>query len=260
MPCTPTFRCSQDEEFVYVAIRVPWVRVSNMEFVVDGREFSFFCKPYLLQLTLPGEVVDDDERTKGVYDAGLDNGTITVHLPKKERGEDFPNLDLLTKLLAPSKRSDLLNVSGEGGGNTPVAPNRPLIEVVSSTSALSEKENSSSSDEDAQSSHEDAAEVAEQVNVQQRVPLEIGSHSNSSNGEGGGGGGGEAGGGGGGGIDDIALSSTPVRFGFHQRFSNFFSPLRNDYPELVRLPDPDNTPSALRAKMQVGVHARGVLT
>ena len=226
-----------------MAIRVPWVRVSNMEFVVDGREFSFFCKPYLLRLTLPGEVVDD-ERAKGVYDAGQDNGTVTVHLPKKERGEAFPNLDLLTKLLAPSKRSDPFNVgtAGSGGsgsdGNSSVVPNRPLIEVVSSTSALSRGEHSS--DEDASSSEEGATEAAEPVDVRQRVPLEVGS---SSEGDG-------AAVGASSGVG-IALSSTPVRFGFHQRFSNFFAPLRSDYPELVRLPDPDNTPSALRATMQV---------
>jgi hypothetical protein len=45
MPVTPSFTCWQDEEFVYLAVRVPWVRVGGMEFVLDGCNFSFFCKP-----------------------------------------------------------------------------------------------------------------------------------------------------------------------------------------------------------------------
>ena len=82
MPCTPKFSCSQDDEFVFVAIRVPWVRVSNMEMVVDGCTVSFFCKPYLLRLSLPCEVEDpdEDERGKAVYDVSQDNGTITCLL------------------------------------------------------------------------------------------------------------------------------------------------------------------------------------
>ena len=38
-----------------------------MEFVIDGKEFSFYCNPYLLKLAFPYECIDD-ERAKAVYD------------------------------------------------------------------------------------------------------------------------------------------------------------------------------------------------
>ncbi|KAF1783496.1 SHQ1 protein [Phytophthora cactorum] len=73
-----------------------------MEFYVDGLDFTFYCKPYLLKLHFPHEVVDDD-LAKAVYDPNKENGTIVVHLPKKEPGQDFPDLDMLTKLLQPQR-------------------------------------------------------------------------------------------------------------------------------------------------------------
>ena len=58
---------SQDATWVFVHVRVPYVRVSEMEFYVDGMDFTFYCKPYGLKLQFPHEVVDN-ELTKAVYD------------------------------------------------------------------------------------------------------------------------------------------------------------------------------------------------
>ncbi len=102
MPSVPRFSLSQDEVFVYIDINVPYVRVSEMEFVVDGLDFTFYCKPYLLKLHFPHEVIDDD-RAKGVYDVEKNHGTITVHLPKKEKGQVFEDLDMITKLMQPRR-------------------------------------------------------------------------------------------------------------------------------------------------------------
>ncbi|KAK8823407.1 hypothetical protein WA577_002328 [Blastocystis sp. JDR] len=98
MPVTPKFSISQDDEFVIIEINVPWVRVGDMEFVVDGCEFSFFCNPYLLKLQFPYPCIDD-ERAKAVYDMDKDNGTIFVHVPKEEKGRVFPDLDMFSTLL-----------------------------------------------------------------------------------------------------------------------------------------------------------------
>ena len=49
MPATPRFKVSQTDNAVIVSIKVPHVRVSSAETHVDGREFSFYCKPYLLR-------------------------------------------------------------------------------------------------------------------------------------------------------------------------------------------------------------------
>jgi hypothetical protein len=82
-PIVPRFRLSQDDTFVYVHVHVPYVRVSAMEFCVegDGVHFSFFCTPYLLKLCLPGPVVDDD-RAVASYDPDEAHGMLHVQLPK----------------------------------------------------------------------------------------------------------------------------------------------------------------------------------
>ena len=123
---TPEFTIHQDDEFVFVVIKVPFIRIKDTEIHTDGVDFTFYCKPYLLKLCFPHELEDcDDERCRAVYDPNTDNGVITAHLAKKERGCHFPDLDLTTRLLALrssndkklySKDSDLL----------------PSIEVLSS--------------------------------------------------------------------------------------------------------------------------------
>lgn len=86
------------------------VRVGDMEFVIDNCEFSFYCSPYLLKLQFPHPCVDD-ERAKAVYDMDKvfwaysldhlqDNGTVFVHVPKAEKGQFFPDMDLLSTILA----------------------------------------------------------------------------------------------------------------------------------------------------------------
>lgn len=91
--------------YVYIRIKVPHIRVSSTELIVEGSDFTFFCKPYLLKLTLPYEVIDD-ENCKGTYDANMDDGTITVQMPKSNPGQHFPDLDLTTSLLQARCKKD----------------------------------------------------------------------------------------------------------------------------------------------------------
>ena len=100
MPLVPRFTLAQNEAAVLLTVRVPYVRVSDAEIVVDGSELSFYCKPYLLRLTLPGELVDD-ERVKATYDADDQHGTMVISVPKATPGCVFPDLDMVTKLLQP---------------------------------------------------------------------------------------------------------------------------------------------------------------
>lgn len=67
MPVTPQFSADQNDEFIIVSVRVPYVRVSDAEIDIDGPNLSFWCKPYLLKLTFPFKLIDDD-RAKAVYD------------------------------------------------------------------------------------------------------------------------------------------------------------------------------------------------
>ena len=117
MPVTPKFQLSQSDEFVVLTVHVPYIRVSDLEYRIDGAVLSFYVKPYLLRLNFPHDLVDDD-RAKAVYDPNTRNGTLTLHLPKAVKGQHFDDLDLLTRLKQP-KRS--------------AAPAQPLIQVVSST-------------------------------------------------------------------------------------------------------------------------------
>jgi protein SHQ1 len=74
------------------------------------------------RLYLPGSVVEDDD-SKASYDPS--SGQFTVTVSKETKGEHFPDLDLLTKLLARK---------GETSRDTAAAPKKPLIEVLSSES------------------------------------------------------------------------------------------------------------------------------
>ena len=74
---------------------------------------SVHINPYFLRLTFPGRVQEDDE-SAAQYDPG--SGYLTICLTKETPGEDFKDLDILAKLLAP-KRSE---------------PTQPAIEVIGS--------------------------------------------------------------------------------------------------------------------------------
>ena len=123
MPVTPSFSLSQDDTYVYVTIRVPHIKVSSTEIHACGNDFSFYCKPYLLHLTLPYDVNgDDDERQRATYDADQDNGTLVAYLPKTVPGQYFPDLDLTTNIL------NHFTIDSKRG----TVNSNPIIEVISS--------------------------------------------------------------------------------------------------------------------------------
>ena len=100
----PKFRLQQDDLFVYVTIVVPYIRVGSAELAVtEACRFSFYCSPYLLKLSFSCPIRNsddtDDGNCKATYDPSKDHGTIVAKLPKLNRGQWFPDLDLTTKLL-----------------------------------------------------------------------------------------------------------------------------------------------------------------
>nr|XP_005910978.1 PREDICTED: protein SHQ1 homolog [Bos mutus] len=97
---TPAFDLSQDPDFLTVAIRVPYARVSEFDVYFEGVDFKFYAKPYFLRLTLPGRIVENGNE-QGSYDA--DKGIFTIRLPKETPGQHFEGLNMLTALLAPRK-------------------------------------------------------------------------------------------------------------------------------------------------------------
>ncbi|KAF8682436.1 SHQ1 protein [Rhizoctonia solani] len=119
---TPKFNCSQDEISVILQLYVPAVRAADVEIHVEGTLFSAHINPYFLRLNFPYPVLEDDDSSAS-YDPS--SGTLTVRLTKETKGLHFPDLDLLTKLLAP-RSAAALNDEGRTKG--------PLIEVLDSRS------------------------------------------------------------------------------------------------------------------------------
>ena len=56
----------------------------------------------------------DDDHVNASYD--ISSGEMNIKIPKETPGEEFPDLDLLTKLLAPKSANKV--------------PERPLIEII----------------------------------------------------------------------------------------------------------------------------------
>ncbi len=69
-----------------------------MEIHVDETAFIAHVNPYFLRLNFSHPVVEDDE-SAAKYDPS--SGYLTVTLSKVVKGQEFRDLDLLAKLLAP---------------------------------------------------------------------------------------------------------------------------------------------------------------
>ncbi|XP_023229591.1 protein SHQ1 homolog isoform X1 [Centruroides sculpturatus] len=97
---TPKFELNQDDEFLILHIKTPFAKISETEIYFQDYDFKFFSKPYFLRLNLPGKVIENG-RESARYDC--DKGSFVIHIPKLNHGENFEGLNLLTKLLAPTK-------------------------------------------------------------------------------------------------------------------------------------------------------------
>ena len=83
-----------------------------MEIRVDDTLLTVHVNPYYLRLNFSHAILEDED-SSAHYDAG--SGYLTVTLTKEVRGQEFHDLDLLAKLLAPR----------------PSVSIRPTIEVLS---------------------------------------------------------------------------------------------------------------------------------
>ena len=113
---TPRFELAQDDHFLLVTVRAPYTNVADAEVFMDGSDVRFFSKPYYLRLHLPREVEEREGEASVTYDA--DQGSFIIRAPKKNRGEHFPGLDMITEFLKPRgeeeiKRPSVQVVSGE---------------------------------------------------------------------------------------------------------------------------------------------------
>lgn len=91
-------------------------QASDVELNVDDTLFTLHINPYFLRLNFSHALLEDDN-SSATYDGGT--GYLTVVLTKQTRGQEFRDLDLLAKLLAPRPSSnevkiEVLDSSPEG--------------------------------------------------------------------------------------------------------------------------------------------------
>jgi protein SHQ1 len=135
MPLTPHFELSQTTTHVTVDIRVPHVRVSvdSVEIIVDQSTLHFSSPPYLLVLTFPAALVDNEEES-AKYDPVKNGGMVSVTLTKQEPAI-WPDLDLMGTLMAPKQPK-----SNQRGG----------IEILDESSYVQQQQQQQQDNEDIQ--------------------------------------------------------------------------------------------------------------
>ena len=82
---TPLFQVTQDDSYVILVIRVPYIKASALDYTIIGSEFKLYVKPYYLRLTLP-QAFAEDGTEKASYD--IDKGELTIALRKLVTGND----------------------------------------------------------------------------------------------------------------------------------------------------------------------------
>lgn len=138
---TPRFHCTQTLEAVAVSIYCPSVRASDVEINVDETLLTVHINPYFLRINFPHPVLEDDQ-SSATYDPS--SGYLTVTLTKETKGQEFPDLDLLAKLLAPRHVE---------------ASKQPVIEVIGSETS-------------SQSELEELVDLTDAISLEQREILE----------------------------------------------------------------------------------------
>ncbi|TFK42945.1 SHQ1 protein-domain-containing protein [Crucibulum laeve] len=114
---TPRFSCSQTADSVVVSIYCPSIRAADADINVDETLLTVHINPYFLRLNFSHPLLEDDASSAN-YDPST--GYLTVTLTKENKGQEFTDLDVLAKLLAPR----------------PSVP-APIIEVLASTEVVS---------------------------------------------------------------------------------------------------------------------------
>lgn len=122
---TPSFKITQDDEFVHINVKVSSIRfnAAGLEMVVEENVFVLHLSPYYLRLRFPHGLVDD-ERASAKY--RVSDESIQIQIPKLEKGCFFEDLDVPTKLLA--RQGDLLGA--DSIAKKPEEKKGPLIQEL----------------------------------------------------------------------------------------------------------------------------------
>lgn len=64
----PNFFLNQEDGFVVIVIRIPYVKITNSEFYIEKYSFKFFLSPYYLNLTFKQPLYECEEPASLSYD------------------------------------------------------------------------------------------------------------------------------------------------------------------------------------------------
>lgn len=123
---TPFFTIRQDDEFIFIDVKISHIRFSaaGIEMIVQNELFIFSLAPYYLRIRLPFPCVDD-ERSHAEYNSKTE--CVNIRIPKEVKGQFFPDLDLTTKLLA---RLNEPTAATPADSASSTLANKPLIEEM----------------------------------------------------------------------------------------------------------------------------------
>lgn len=133
---TPFFTINQDDEFIFIDVKISHIRFNsqNIEMIVDNELFIFSLSPYYLRIRLPFACVDD-ERSHAQFDSKSE--CVKIKIPKLNKGEFFPDLDLSSKLLARSTNGqeeaalkEIGEVEGDASQTAKNTISKPLIQEL----------------------------------------------------------------------------------------------------------------------------------
>ena len=132
---TPFFTINQDEEFIYIDVKISHVRFNarSIEMIVENELFIFSLPPYYLRIRLPFPCVDDD-RSHAEFDSKTE--CVKIKIPKETKGQFFPDLDLTAKLLARTSEAGTIQLQLQLQLQRPsdevkvMKMNKPLIEEL----------------------------------------------------------------------------------------------------------------------------------
>jgi len=70
---TPYFKVEQEENFLFVHLKLKYVKISEVDFYLEGNNFKFHLKPYFLNLNF-SDNIKETENCNSKYD--IDTGKV----------------------------------------------------------------------------------------------------------------------------------------------------------------------------------------
>jgi len=94
---TPLFKVDQDEKFIYLKIKLKYVKFSDVDFFIEGNNFRLYLKPYYLNLHFSDDLKSDSVNNHSKYD--VDKELLECKIEKEQEGVEFKNLELISTML-----------------------------------------------------------------------------------------------------------------------------------------------------------------